>query len=84
MSLRSHRSLRLGALALLAAVAIWPRARPGMTAAELSPGAGERTHGTAATGGVVGRAETAAAKLLSAPRTAKLTVAEADESQLKN
>ena len=76
MSRRSHRSLRLGALALLAAAAIWPRAGVGMASARVAP-----THSVATT------AETTAAKLVSAPRTAKLAVAQtndADDSQINN
>ncbi len=75
MSGRSHRSLRLGALALLVALAIWPRAKG-------SSGTAELTH--VRTRGVAARAETASAKLVSSPATAKLTVADADESELKN
>ena len=87
MSRRSHRSLRLGALALLAAMAIWPRAKVGASAAELDRGSrasGRVTHSVAA------RAETTAAKLVSPPHTAKLAVAQgndandANESQLSN
>jgi hypothetical protein len=84
MSRRSHRSLRLGALALLAAVAIWPRARGGMTAAELDSATTHRVVGAAATHPIAARAETTAAKLVSPPRTAKLTVVQNDESQLSN
>jgi hypothetical protein len=89
MSRRSHRSLRLGALALLAAMAIWPRAQAGATPSELdsasrsSGRSGATTHSV----GVAARAETTAAKLVSPPRTAKLTVAQtnpAEESQLSN
>jgi len=85
MSRRSHRSLRLGALALLLAAAIWPRAKAGMTAAEL----GGASHGTAqsklSTHSVAARAETTAAKLVLPPRSSKLAVAEAngaDDAQL--
>jgi len=80
MSRRSHRSLRFGALALLAAVAIWPRARAGMSAAEPDSASRATTHSVGA------RAETTAAKLVSAPRTAKLTVAHtnAADEQLSN
>lgn len=84
MSRRSHRSLRLGALALLAAVAIWPRAKAGMSAAELDSATTHRVGGTAATHSTAARAETTAAKLVSPPRTAKLTVVQNDESQLSN
>jgi len=80
MSGRSHRSLRLGALALLAALAIWPRTRATSRTAELAAG----THARTTTRGVTARAETASAKLVSAPRTAKLTVVDADDSELKN
>jgi hypothetical protein len=87
MSRRSHRSLRMGALALLAVMAIWPRGRAGATAAELDSASrfparsGATTHSV----GVAARAETTAAKLVSPPRMAKLTVAEtnpAEESRL--
>jgi hypothetical protein len=80
MSRRSHRSLRLGALALLAAVAIWPRARAGMSAAEVDRASRGPTPSVAA------RAETTAAKLVSPPRTAKLTVAQTNAAgeQLTN
>lgn len=80
MSPRAHLSLRIGALALLAAAAIWPRARGGMAAEELSPSARE----TATSRATAAHAETAAAKLLSAPGRAKLIVAEADNSDLTN
>jgi hypothetical protein len=80
MSRRSHRSLRLGALALLAAMAIWPRTKAGTTAAELTSA---QQHATRAAHAAA-RAETTAAKLVSPPRTAKMTVAVADESQLNN
>ena len=85
MSRRSHRSLRLGALALLAAVAIWPRARAGISAAELDSGS-RSTRAAATTHGVGARAETTAAKLVSPPRTAKLTVprTNAADEQLSN
>ena len=73
----SHRSLRLGALALLAALAIWPRTKAPSRTAELAQA---RT----TTRGVAARAETTSAKLISSARTAKLTVADADESELKN
>jgi hypothetical protein len=87
MSRRSHRSLRLGALALLAVMAIWPRSRAGASAAELDSAARSGGRGASTTHSVGGaaRAETTAAKLVSPPRTAKLTVAQtnpADESQL--
>jgi hypothetical protein len=80
MSRRSHHSLRLGALALLAVMAIWPRTKGASTAADLAAAAraASTTHSVAA------RAETTAAKLVSPPRTAKLTVAQTDESQLSN
>jgi hypothetical protein len=80
MSRRSHHSLRLGALALLAVMAIWPRTKAGSTAAGLAAAA----RGTSTTHSVAARAETTAAKLVSPPRTAKLTVAQTDESQLSN
>lgn len=83
MSRRSHRSLRLGALALLAALAIWPRTRATSRAAEVDGGAQTRAT-RATTHGVAARPETASAKLVSVPRTAKLPVAEPDESELRN
>jgi hypothetical protein len=79
MSRRSHHSLRLGALALLAVMAIWPRTK-GTSAAEVAEGA----RASSTTHSVAARAETTAAKLVSPPRTAKLTVAQTDESQLSN
>jgi hypothetical protein len=88
MSRRAHRSLRLGAIALLAAMALWPRARSGSSAVELA--ASGRTNGrasghrAAATHGVAARAETTAAKLASPPRTTKLVAADADEFQSNN
>ncbi len=80
MSRRSHHSLRLGALALLAVMAIWPRTKGSNGAAELAAAsrASSTTHSVAA------RAETTAARLVSPPRTAKLTVAQTDDSQLSN
>ena len=80
MSGRSHRSLRLGALALLAALAIWPRTRATSRTVELSTD----VHGRISSHGVPAHAETASAKLLSGPRTAKLTVVATDDSELKN
>jgi hypothetical protein len=83
MSGRSHRSLRLGALALLAALAIWPRSRATSRTAEL--GGDEKAHATTqavAAGGA--RWQTSSAKLVSRPRAAKLTVAAVDESILTN
>jgi hypothetical protein len=80
MSRRSHRSLRLGALALLAALAIWPRTRVTSRTAELGTGARART----TTHGIAAHPETVSAKLVSVPATAKLTAVEPDESELKN
>lgn len=83
MSRRSHHSLRLGALALLAAMALWPRGRAAATAAELE--SASRATATTHSVGVAARGETTAAKLVSPPRTVKLTVAQtnpAEESQL--
>jgi len=85
MSRRSHRSLRLGALALLVAAAVWPRAKAGMSAAELARSSHGSARSTVATHSVAARAETTAAKLVLPPRTSKLAVAEtnqADDSQL--
>jgi hypothetical protein len=84
MSRRSHRSLRLGALALLAAMALWPRAKGSAAAVELASSSRDRGHGSAATHGVAARAETTAAKLVSPPRTAKMVSADGDESQSNN
>lgn len=80
MSGRSHRSLRLGALALLAALAIWPRSRATPRTAELAAGA----HVRATTHGVAARAETASAKLVSAPATTKLTAVDLDDSDRRD
>jgi len=85
MSRRSHRSLRLGALALLVVAALWPRAKAGMTAAELANGSHGSALSTRSTHSVAARAETTAAKLVSPPHTSKLAVAEtnrADDSDL--
>lgn len=87
MSRRAHRSLRLGALALLAAVALWPRARSGLSAAELDSGSSGPARGMATTHSVGARAEPRGAGLVSPPHTPKLTVAQAnaaDGSQLSN
>ena len=83
MTERSHLWLRLGALALLAALVLVPRGMrvgAGVTATELARGA----HDTTATHGVAARAETTAARLVSPPRTTKLVVAESDDSRLNN
>jgi len=80
MSRRSHRSLRLGALALLLAAAIWPRAKAGVTAAELGRSSHGSTQTALSTHSVAARAETTAAKLVSPPHTSKLAVAEANEA----
>ena len=81
MPSQSHLWLRIGAVVLLAAAAVIPRsdARRGREQARgTSPTAHVAAHGIAA------RAETTAARLASAPRTAKLVVADADGSQLTN
>jgi hypothetical protein len=65
---------------LLAGAALWPRAGGGMSTEELSRSA--RESGAART--TAARAETAAAKLVSAPGNAKLVVAAAGESDLTN
>ncbi len=70
MTGRSHLWLRVGAVALLAVAAVWPRTKPALTAREAA-----RTEA---------RAGTIAARLVSPPRTAKMVVAQADESQLSN
>jgi hypothetical protein len=80
MSRRSHRSLRLGALALLVCAAMWPRAKAGMTAAELANGSHGSARTALSTHSVAARAETTAAKLVSPPHTSKLAVAEANEA----
>lgn len=84
MSRRTHRSLRLGALALVAAMALWPRARSASSAVELAAGSRGRAHPAGATHAVAARAETTAAKLLSAPRTAKLVGTDTDEFHANN
>lgn len=78
MSSQSHVWLRLGALALLVTAALWPRGSRGahadaMTSAEVARGPEARVE-----------VETVSARLVSSPRTTKLVVADADESQLKN
>lgn len=80
MSPRAHLSLRIGALVLLVCAAIWPRARGGMTAEALSRSAREAA--TART--TAAYPETAAARLVSAPGSAKVVVAVADDSNLTN
>lgn len=92
MSSQFHLWLRIGALALLVTCAVWPRATrgahgdgvEGMTAAEVMRGASDAVMAPRATRGVAARPETAGARLVSAPRTTKTAVAEADESQLNN
>jgi hypothetical protein len=76
MTARTHLGLRLGALALLAFAAMWPRTRTGVSGAELNRG-GHDAHPAHA---VAARAETTAAKLVSTPRTAKVLVAQAGDS----
>jgi hypothetical protein len=73
MSPRMHLSLRIAALTLLVSAAIWPRTRGQLSAAELAPARAMASH-----------AETAAATLVSAPGSAKLVVAAADQSDLTN
>lgn len=78
MSTRSHLWLRLGAVALLALSAVWPRgSTSGVTASEAMRDGRQAQHAAA-------RAETTAARLLSGPRTEKLVVATADESRLND
>lgn len=83
MTGRSHLWLRIGALALVAAAAIWPRERaskPSLTAAEIG-----RTGGRARVEArFAAIPETTAARLHSPPANAKVVVAQADESQLSN
>ncbi len=73
MSPHSHLSLRIGALVLLTCVTLWPRPRGEATADELARSAQANA----------ARAETTAAKLVSAPH-AKLVVAEADNTHLND
>jgi hypothetical protein len=80
MSGRSHLWLRMAAVALLAATALWPRAKTGKATAELRSAT---THSVRAVHAET-RAETSAAKLVSPPRTTKMVLAEVDESQLTN
>ena len=77
MSPRSHFSLRMVAVLLLLVAACWPRTRGARSAAELAQlTRTETTRPTAA------RSVTTAAKLVSAPGTAKLVVAEAELADL--
>src|SRR3954470_848449 len=76
MSPRMHLCLRIAAVAMLASAALWPRGRGGVTADELSHVA----HAARQTRTMAAHAETTAAKLVSAPGSAKLVVAEADDS----
>jgi hypothetical protein len=76
MSPRSHLALRLGALALLACAAMWPRTRTSVSSTELSRGG----HDARAAHAVAARVETTAARLAPSPRTAKVLVAQADDS----
>jgi hypothetical protein len=80
MSPRSHLSLRIGAVVLLACAAIWPRARARTNADELS----RASRGSVAVQTTAARAETAAARLVSAPDSAKLVVTVADEPRITN
>ncbi|CAN5925611.1 hypothetical protein BH11MYX4_BH11MYX4_46920 [soil metagenome] len=66
----------MAAVLLLVGAACWPRSRGAQSAAELAPGA--------ASARATARAETTAAKLISAPGTAKLVVAAADQADLNN
>lgn len=83
MSPRSHLWLRLGALALLATAAAWPRATTRATAAAGAARATElvRTVGTsaAAAGGATGRSHAAPR-----PHPARLVIADADDARLTN
>lgn len=80
MTVRSHLWLRIGALALVAAAAIWPRSKPSLTAAEIG-----RTGGRARVEArFAAIPETTAARLLSPPANAKVVMAQADESELSN
>jgi hypothetical protein len=67
------------AVLLLLAAACWPRSRGAQSAAELA-----QTARTTTTRTTAARSVTTAAKLVSAPGTAKLVVAEADPSDLTN
>lgn len=79
MPSQSHLWLRVGAVVLLAVAAVIPRSAPRGAAAR-----GTAADAHAATHTVAARAETTAARLASAPRTAKAVVADADGSQLNN
>jgi hypothetical protein len=68
------------ALLLVVGAACWPRARGAQSAAELA----QTTRSATRTRTAGTRPVTTAAKLVSAPGTAKLVVAEADESDLTN
>ncbi len=80
MSPRAHFSLRMLALLLVVGAACWPRSRGAQSAAELAQSTRAATRSRTTTS----RALTTAAKLVSAPGTAKLVVAEVDESDLTN
>ena len=79
MSPRSHSGLRMVALLLLLVAACWPRPRGAQSAAELAHATRAATTRTTAA-----RPLTTAAKLVSTPGSAKLVVAEADQSDLTN
>jgi hypothetical protein len=81
MSSQSHLWLRIGALSLLVLAAVWPRGGGGRHGAE-GITAAEVTRGGA--GRVETRTATAAARLVSTPRTTKLVIADTDHSQLNN
>jgi hypothetical protein len=78
MSDRTHTALRLGAIALLTALCVWPRSSARSHGAEVARAAAR------AAGPQVPAVETASAKLAGASRTLKLVVAGADEARLTN
>jgi hypothetical protein len=78
----SHRSLRIGALALLAALAIWPRTKSGGSAAELARKSESPRVATTHHVGV--HAESPAPASVSAPRATKPVLATNERSQPTN
>jgi len=81
MSPRTHLCLRIGAIVLLMGAAIWPRSRGVLSADELTrTNRAATVHARAATTHM----RTASAKLISAPGSAKLVVATAEDSDLTN
>jgi len=83
MTMRAHHILRLGALALLVAMAVWPRTRVSSSGAEVARAAAAQPGGEGRSGGrrspVATTRETAGARPATAPR-AKLVATTSDES----